>query len=193
MATARDDRGDLSVELDWPADPLSDRAEHDERDISEDVVHDVASRLDVLETAAVEGEDHLVADVVDVLRAMHETLRRSIDENLAALDDRIAALRTAMMSMLASRQADDQHSQRRDRDELVEALQQELDVLAQKVDTSFEDVAAELKSLRRRMTVRGGAGASLDEPTMEELVARIADEVEIRVAAALKPKAAKRR
>jgi len=56
-------------------------------------------------------------------------------------------------------------------------------------DVFADRVAAELQALRRRIPVKPKAdGHAIDDATIEALVNRISDEVEIRVAAALKPK-----
>jgi len=221
---ASDDHGDLSIQLDWPEDPLAERGVPDDAKPRPRPAGDeqLASRLDVLEEPfAPEGTfeetpltaedvaarlDHVVAEIADVLRAINDTLRRSADENIAALDERITGLRTAVMAMLASKEAEDKRGDRRERESLVARLEEEMSTLSRSVndalatarahsDTVAERVAEELQALKRRLPVRGASrgDVGLDDDAIEALANRLADEVEIRVAATLRAKPVKKR
>jgi hypothetical protein len=202
MATAGDDRDDLSVRLDWPEDPLTTPPKPHRLDVG--VPTDaVGDRLDGLrervtrqrsEGATVEDVvaqlDYAVSEMIGTLKAMNEAWRRSADDMRMAVDGSIGDLRTAIMSMLAARQADEQRATRRTADELLDRVEQALAASREQSDAAVSAVTTELQSLRRRIPVAGkGGGAGLDDASIDDLVTRVADEVEIRVAAALKPKA----
>ncbi len=240
MGTASDDRGDLSVRLEWLVDPLISPApatDHEATDHEEPSAQS-ADRVEALEAAVAEIAannadpavfeamaarlEYVGAEMVEALRGMNDTVRRLIDESVATIDDRITGLRTAMTAMLASRQAEEQRTQRREREAIIGRVEQDMTSLAQSVseatdtasralseavagtsrtltealaasrtqsDVFADRVAAELQALRRRIPVKANTdGHAMDDSTMEELVSRVADEVEIRIAAALKPK-----
>ncbi len=181
---------EISVRLEWPIDPLAATPS----DMETDPVARLEARLAALESRGVTDGgslsrevseaiedvstrlDYLGTELVDALRHLNDGLMRAVRETTATIDDRVAGLRTAMMAMLASRQAEEQRTQRRDRD-----------VLVTKIEEGFAHVAAELQALRRRIPVKGRS-SSLDDRTIEDIAMRVSDEVEIRMAAALKPK-----
>jgi hypothetical protein len=197
MSMPDDDGGDLSVQLNWPEDPAVSPApifnpEVDESRpaFGEPATH-VDARLDALASLDVSGQapeeiagrvDYALSEIVSVLRSMNEMIKNATEESMSALDERMTALRTAIMSMLASRQAGDQRAQ--------SALTDALAATRENTDS----MAEEIKALRRRITVKGNRGPVVPDDAVDELVQRVADEVEIRIAAALKPKpAAKKR
>ena len=103
--------------------------------------------------------DHVTTEMVKVLRNLNNSLRRSRDQNIAALDERVAELRAdiaALMEKTTSQRA-----------------------------MFGDDLAGELKTWRRRFPAKTPLG-KVDEKAMEDLTTRLADEVEIRVVAALK-------
>jgi hypothetical protein len=217
MATVGDGRDDLSIRLEWPVDTLNTPppapAPTPER---EDPLAPVAARIEALagkaDARTAEPEDvvgairdlrsrldAVTSEIVEALRSMYEALLRSLDENTTVLDERIAGLRTAMMGMLASRQAEDQRTLHREREALVAHVEEEMKMIAGKLteaasvgraqsDVFADRVAAELQSLRRRIPLKGRDASTIDDDTIDDLVSRVADEVEIRIAAALKPR-----
>src|SRR5207245_1463305 len=96
--------------------------------------------------------DFVVGQVVAALRDLGEVVRRTGDETIAALDERITGLRTATMAMLASRQAAEQRTQR--------ALNEAVAASRAQGDLFSERVATELQALRRRLPVKGTARGS---------------------------------
>ena len=219
MAMADEEHGDpeeISVRLEWPVDPL----EATPVDGESDPLARLEARLAALEDrglpdgggasevlAAIEDVsvrlDFLSTELVEVMRQMNDTVNHAIQENTAALDDRVTGLRTAVMSMLASRQTDEQRTQRRDREVLVAKIEEDMRAISRSLteaiaasrtqsDVFADRVAAELQALRRRIPVKG-RDAAIDDRTIEDIVARVSDEVEIRVAAALKPKTVRKK
>ena len=214
MSTASND--DLSVRLDWPVDPLAPEptSPRDDAYTSDPTpAAPVETRFELLEELpprSTDAHDDLPGAVEEIAERLdqvalevRDALRRASAENLAAIEDRIANLRTAIMSMLASRQTEDQNSQRRERETLMSNVTEEMSVISRTLteavatsraqgDVFADKVAAELQALRRRIPVKGKS-SGIDDATMDELVTRVADEVEIRVAAALKPKPTRRK
>ena len=108
-----------------------------------------------------------------------------------------------LASRFESRIGDSQRTQRIERDKVLSHLDKQIadmtrqldDALAAvsaQVDIFTERVASELQSLRRRIPSRTGAAVGLDEDALDDLVTRVADEVEIRLAA-LNPKSCPRK
>jgi hypothetical protein len=219
MATVGDDRDDLSIRLEWPTDTLNAPAAISER---QDPLAPVTARIKALadRAGARPGEevedvedairdlwgrlDAMTSELVEALRSTREALQRSRDDDTAVLDERIAGLSAAMMAMLASRQAEEQRTLRRERKALLAHVDEEMKVIAGKLmeaasvgraqsDVFADRVAAELQSLRRRIPLKGRDASTIDNDAIDELVSRVADEVEIRIAAALKPKPKPRR
>ncbi|MBA3652999.1 MAG: hypothetical protein H0W70_02270 [Actinobacteria bacterium] len=250
-----DDKGDLSVRLEWPVDPLAapvaengadgDALERviarleavESRELADGggrsvlvAIDDLATRLDyvasemaealrslneIFRQAVDEQADGLgelrgllhqsVEDNSDVARQLTDALNARFDETNSVVDDRVAGVRTALMAMLASREADEQRTQRREREALVGKVEEDLAAISRTMteaiassraqsDVFADRVAAELQALRRRIPVKGRdvAVTTIDATAMDELVTRLADEVEIRVAA-VTPKPARRK
>ena len=61
-----------------------------------------------------------------------------------------------------------------------------LDEKATQRTTFGDELTAELKAWRRKLPTKGPSGGAISEPAMEELVNRLADEMEIRLFATLK-------
>src|SRR5262249_45380213 len=100
-----------------------------------------------------------------------------------------ATLRDAVITAVDAAIADEQKVRRAEHDELLAELQaRTADIVAPKAapgsDAATAKVAKELEALRRGLgTSRANAAIQLNEATMNELVTRVADELEIRIAA----------
>lgn len=193
----RDDhRDDLSVKLDWPVDPLAVGPvdDHDESD----PLTRLEARLAALEERPESdgaGTSREVASAVDDLSARLDYVATELIEALRSMNQ--------MMAMLASRQAEEQRTHRRDWEGLVAKIETDMSVISRRLteaiaaartqsDVFADRVAAELQALRRRMPVKGRSSA-IDDRAVEEIVTRVADEVEIRVVAAIKPRTARKK
>ena len=190
---------ELSVDLEWPDDPLAPsggQRQHEE-------LRDVAGRLDRVEAWLGESDgsgelsmddlaqrlDYLGGEIIAALRTLHDTVGNLGQPIVESVDKRITSLHSALISALAARQTDDERGGQ-DREDLLAA-----------VAATTEEIRGELEAIRRRVKLqperaapaakRGGAsstgGGGMDEATMDELVMRVADELEIRLVAALKP------
>ncbi len=177
MTTAEEASDDLSVRLEWPVDPLArDTPErHDEETDDAELVTRLASlEATIKEGAAAEAALHdlearldlVTKELVGVVKALNDTLQKTRDQTIGAVDRRVTALRKDIEAMVAA-----------NGDERA-AFGQEL--------------AAELKAWRRRLPTKNPVG-KVDAAAIEEMVTQVADEVEIRVAAALKKTGGKRR
>jgi hypothetical protein len=185
------ERDDLSVRLEWPDDPLEPVEEAPEPAPPEPAAID--ERVEALENAVATTDsasleatvvrlEYIAAQTVDALRALHDTVQGLIEKNTAAIEEQVGDLRTAIMSMLASRDADEQKSRRRERDGLVGRIEDAVaDLHARNADLAKE-IGEEIRSLKRRLPVRASGGAE-ERDQLDELVTRVADEVEIRIAA----------
>lgn len=174
-------------------------------------IDDVSARLDYVATELIEAlrnmnETFRLAfdDTADAVRQLNDTVSHAIQENTAALDDKVSGLRTAIMSMLASRQAEEQRVQRREREALLAKLEQDLTTISRGLteaiaaartqsDVFADRVAAELQALRRRIPVKGRGTGAVDDKAVDAIVSRVADEVEIRVMEAVRPKQLRKR
>ena len=211
------DPEEIPVRLEWPVDPLAATPVDGQSDpltrlearlaaLEDRSIPDGGASSEVL--AAIEDVsvrlDYLSTELVEVVRQMNDTLSQAIQANTATLDDRVTGLRTAVMSMLASRQTEEQRTQRRDREVLVAKIEEDMSAISRGLaeaiaaartqsDVFADRVAAELQALRRRIPVRGRESAAFDDGMVDDIVARVSDEVEIRVAAALKPKPLRKR
>src|SRR5438094_967712 len=151
MAMAGNEGNDLSVKLDWPEDPISAPLPIYSPDDGEDPGARLEARLEALTEGAAHADpddlnariDFVVSQVVAALSDLSAVVRKTSEDTVAALDERISALRTATMSMLASRQAAEQRTQR--------ALNEAVAASRAQSDVFSERVASELQSLRRRL------------------------------------------
>jgi hypothetical protein len=156
---------DLTVRLEWPDDPLVHASEPPPADDSEQRVEaleqavedlpEPGSDVESLEAAVVRLE-YIAAEIVQALRGMNDNLQRLAADNRSSIQKSM----TRMESVVTAMQAQNGEFTRQ--------------------------VSGELKALRRRLPLRASAGETVDgADDLEELVARVADEVEIRVAAAV--------
>ena len=222
LAATPDDTEDTDplVRLEARLAALEDRASPDGDTMSREVagaIDDVSARLDYVATELIEAlramndtmrelDESLrqsIDDTADAMRVLTDTLRQAVDENTAALEDRVTGLRTAMMAMLASRQAEEQRTQRRDRETMVAKIEEDMNAISRTLaeaiaasrtqsDVFADRVAAELQALRRRIAVKGRS-SSIDDRVVDDIVSRVSDEIEIRMTAAIKPKSTSRK
>jgi ABC-type transporter Mla subunit MlaD len=209
----KDIERELSVDLEWPVDPLlpapaavnehereqerEPETEWDEQpppDI-ETIIHKLersvppSARRAADDTAGMIDElsaqlDYVASEVVEALRAMNETTAR-------------------LAARFESRIGDSERTQRKERERVLGHLDKQVEKMARQFDDALaavnaqtdalvDQVAAELEALRRRIPTRSATAMGLDEDAIDDLVTRVADEVEIRLAA-LNPKSRPRR
>jgi len=118
-----------------------------------------------------------------------------LEARLAELEDRERPVNDGMSRLVSA--AIDEMSTRIDfiATELLEALRamdatiRDVRDAVRQLETRVSAATTEMQKPREAPAARGGTkAAKIDEATIEELVTRVSDEVEIRVAAALKPK-----
>src|SRR5690348_3240680 len=101
MTMAGEEHNELSVKLDWPEDPIAAPVPIYNPEAEEDPAARLDARLDALAQGAIDADsddinariDFVVAQVVGALRDLSDTIRKTTEENVAALDERISALR----------------------------------------------------------------------------------------------------
>lgn len=165
---AANDPTDLTVRLQWPQDPLM-------RAPDMAAPGDAGDRLDDLEKALAalprdlgdlpglerrfRSLEELIVKTDGALRALNAAVESWVERNTAVIDDRMNALLARVEGAVAEVQA---HN-----------------------DEFIDRVSKDLNGMRRRLqlTVTPGTAPASDDGFIEELVTRVADEVEIRIAA----------
>lgn len=163
-----------------------------------DVVDQLDDLVAVLQYLTAELLDVLAGALDRVLAAGLPTAEDVGQTVAVVVDDRLVTLRSGLMSMITAQNEDAQRERKRDRDAIVTSLRDEIDDV---VTAATDPLVDELKALRRRMPVSGkpkaladaGSDSDLDEAFLDELVERVADEVELRVVAATDPQRRKKR
>lgn len=221
MSLERDDPG-LSIRLEWPDDPVLQtpvaRGESADPETlarrfaaAEEAANEIAG-ADAAEVA--DRIDRAVRHILNLLQDLLQAYTARSDATLEAVDGRIADLLNSVTLMLDTRLASDDERQTTMEtrfgaraDELERKANEQAHVIADHLAAlgrQFSEVAKEmqerselqadalasgLRDLRRRIAVgRGG----VDDRFIDELVTRVADEVEIRIAATAKPKPSRR-
>ena len=181
MEPVDDEHTDLSVKLEWPEDPLAEApVDEPPKPAPEDPIEARLAALEHLIEGAAPGGGHATIDdiaarldrvaseVVQALRAINDTLQRALKESDASVDRRLRAISTEIQKVVAT-------------------AKREREIYG-------SELADEMKAWRRRLPTKpSGKTPALTESSMDELVMRLADEMEIRVVAALKPLLGKKR
>lgn len=165
MTSADEPIDDLSVSLDWPVDPLTAAStDGDTDEAGGDTTAAIAARLASIESTIGTALDEGTAAALDALAARLDQLTTDVVGVLRSLSDNVRDSRAQLRRDIAS---------------MVESNTARRTVFG-------DELAAELTAWRRKLPTKSPTGAAISEPLMEELVSRLADEVEIRLFAALK-------
>jgi hypothetical protein len=172
MEPVDDERTELSVNLEWPEDPLADAPVElapEPAEPGDPIEARLAALERVMEGTApggghatvddvMERLDRVAVEIVQALRAINDTLQRALKQSDASVDKRLRALGVDIAQM-------------------TEAARSQREIYG-------EDLAAELKAWRRRLPAKPSAKKPrFEESELDDLVTRLADEIEIRLAA----------